>query len=159
MGDETKLNNGGHDNFMTLDPQGNQLTPEFGYCLYKDSQVVQIQEMPECAPPGQLPRSITIILQNDLVDKLKPGDRAQVTGIYRAAPNVSNGVIRGTFKTHIVATGVQSLMLEKEKPTLSEQDIANFRKLSKDNNVFETLGASIAPSIEGNLSVKKSILL
>ena len=66
---------------------------------------------------------------------------------------------RGTFKTQIIATGVQSLLLEKEKPSLSEKDISNFRKLSKQDDLFDVLGSSIAPSIEGNLTVKKSILL
>ena len=42
---------------------------------------------------------------------------------------------------------------------MSEQDIKNIRKLSKDEDVFEVLGASIAPTIEGHKFVKKSILL
>ena len=69
--------------------------------------------MPESAPPGQLPRSITVVLQNDLVNQLKPGDRVEVTGVYRAVPNVSMGMVRGTFRTQIVATGVKSLLAEK----------------------------------------------
>ena len=81
------------------DKDGNTLTHEYGYCLYKDSQVVTIQEMPESAPPGQLPRSVQVILQNDLVDSIKPGDRVEVTGVFRAAPNVHMGVTRGTFRT------------------------------------------------------------
>ena len=40
--------------------------------------------MPERAPPGQLPRSIQVVLENDLVDKAKPGDRVEVTGVFRA---------------------------------------------------------------------------
>ena len=83
--------------------------------------------MPECAPPGQLPRSINVVLQNDLVDKLKPGDRVEVTGVYRAVPNMIGGVTRGTFKTQIIATGVKSLLAEKEKPNLSEHDVKNIR--------------------------------
>ena len=115
--------------------------------------------MPECAPPGQLPRSINVVLQNDLVDKLKPGDRVEVTGVYRAVPNMIGGVTRGTFKTQIIATGVKSLLAEKEKPNLSEHDVKNIRSLKTNEKLFDILGGSIAPTIEGSLEVKKSILL
>ena len=65
----------GSNAFPTKDAQENPITPEYGYCIYKDHQVVTLQEMPERAPTGQLPRSIQVILENDLVDKIKPGDR------------------------------------------------------------------------------------
>jgi DNA replication licensing factor MCM3 len=42
---------------------------------------------------------------------------------------------------------------------LNEQDIKNIRKLAKEKEVFNILGNSIANSIEGNLNVKKGILL
>ena len=160
MGQDSSLKGtNGSETFPVKDKDGNSLTHEYGYCLYKDSQVVTIQEMPESAPPGQLPRSVTVILQNDLVDSIKPGDRVEVTGVYRAAPNVHMGMTRGTFRTQIVATGITSLLAEKQKPSLSEQDIKNIRKLAKEEDVFDVLGASIAPTIEGAKYVKKSILL
>lgn len=59
----------------------------------------------------------------------------------------------------LVATGVSDLLAEKQKPTMSEQDIKNIRKLSKDKDLFNVLGGSLAPSIEGSLNVKKSLLL
>ena len=42
---------------------------------------------------------------------------------------------------------------------MSEQDIKQIRKLAKDDDVFNILGESVAPSIEGHLNVKRSILL
>src|SRR4051794_35820220 len=73
--------------YPTEDENRNPLTTEFGYCVYRDHQTISIQEMPERAPPGQLPRSIDVILDDDIVDKAKPGDRIQLVGVYRSLGN------------------------------------------------------------------------
>jgi DNA replication licensing factor MCM3 len=97
-------------------------------------------------------------LEKDLVDACKPGDRIDVTGVFKAIPAQIMGNA-GNFKQQIVAIGVKSLLADKEKPILHENDIKAIRKLSKEGNVFETLGASIAPSIQGAKYVKQAILL
>lgn len=145
--------------FPTKDQNDNPLSTEYGYCVYKDSQVITIQEMPERAPPGQLPRSIQVVLENDLVDKCKPGDRVQITGVFRAKTPGGQGGMSANFGTVLVATGVQSLLLEKERPQLTEGDIRNIRKLAKEPQLFDIMGNSVANTIEGNLTVKKAILL
>jgi len=35
------------------------------------------------APPGLLPQSVTVVLQGELVNSVKPGDRVQMMGIYK----------------------------------------------------------------------------
>jgi DNA replication licensing factor MCM3 len=114
--------------------------------------------MPERTPTGQLPRSVKIILENDLVDKTKPGDRVHITGVYRANLNThqTHNAIVDNF---IIATGVQQIHYERERPNLDENDIKNIKTLAKDEKAFTILGGSIASSIEGNLNVKKALLL
>ena len=42
---------------------------------YRDYQEIRVQENVEKLEMGNIPRSITVILEDDLVDKTKPGDR------------------------------------------------------------------------------------
>ena len=50
----------------------------------------------------------------------------------------------------MVATGVKNIVMEREKPILSDTDIRNIKKISKEKELFEILGGSVASSIEGH---------
>ena len=45
--------------------------------------MVALQEMPESTEVGQLPRSVDVLVTNDLVDLAKQGDRIQIVGVYK----------------------------------------------------------------------------
>nr|XP_050847841.1 DNA replication licensing factor Mcm3 [Vespula vulgaris] len=146
--------------YPTTDEDGNPLETEFGLSTYKDHQTLTIQEMPEKAPAGQLPRSVDVICDNDLVDLCKPGDRVQVVGNYRCLPGKQGGYTSGTFRTVVIANNIMQLSKEASL-SISHDDVAMCKKLAKSNpckNIFELLSKSLAPSIHGNEYIKKAIL-
>ncbi|XP_055120425.1 DNA replication licensing factor MCM3 isoform X6 [Symphalangus syndactylus] len=141
------------------DEENNPLETEYGLSVYKDHQTITIQEMPEKAPAGQLPRSVDVILDDDLVDKAKPGDRVQVVGTYRCLPGKKGGYTSGTFRTVLIACNVKQ-MSKDAQPSFSAEDIAKIKKFSKtrSKDIFDQLARSLAPSIHGHDYVKKAIL-
>uniref|UniRef100_A0A3P8T3Y4 DNA replication licensing factor MCM3 n=1 Tax=Amphiprion percula TaxID=161767 RepID=A0A3P8T3Y4_AMPPE len=145
--------------YPTKDEENNPLETEFGLSIYKDHQTITVQEMPEKAPAGQLPRSVDIILDNDLVDVVKPGDRVQVIGTYRCLPGKKGGFTSGTFRTIMIACNVKQ-MSKDVSPHFSADDVAKIRNFSQTRsiNVFDQLARSLAPSIHGHEYIKKAIL-
>ncbi|KAK2807846.1 hypothetical protein FQN50_005235 [Emmonsiellopsis sp. PD_5] len=145
------------------DDEGNPLITEYGYCIYRDHQTISIQEMPERAPAGQLPRGVDVILDDDLVDRVKPGDRIQLVGIYRSLGNRNASTSSSTFRTVILANNIIQLTSKSgggiAQATITDTDIRNINKLAKKKNVFDLLSQSLAPSIYGHDYVKKAILL
>ncbi|KAI1241320.1 hypothetical protein IHE44_0009799 [Lamprotornis superbus] len=145
--------------YPTKDEENNPLETEFGLSVYKDHQTITIQEMPEKAPAGQLPRSVDVVLDDDLVDRVKPGDRVQVVGTYRCLPGKKGGYTSGTFRTILIACHVKQ-MSKDVRPLYSASDVAKIKRFSKSRSkdIFDQLARSLAPSIHGHEYIKKAIL-
>lgn len=163
--DQTMTANGASSTsvYPTQDAEGNPLVTEYGYCTYRDHQTISIQEMPERAPAGQLPRGVDVIMDDDMVDRVKPGDRIQLVGIYRSLGNRNAGTGSSTFKTLILANNVILLSSKSgggiAQAAITDTDIRNINKISKQRRVFDLLSQSLAPSIYGHDYIKKAILL
>ncbi|OMP82076.1 DNA replication licensing factor mcm3 [Diplodia seriata] len=149
--------------YPTEDDDGNPLITEYGYSTYRDHQTISIQEMPERAPAGQLPRGVDVILDDDLVDRVKPGDRIQLVGVYRSLGNRNAQNASSTFRTLILANNIILLSSKSgggiAQATITDTDIRNINKISKHKKVFDLLSQSLAPSIHGHDYIKKAILL
>ncbi|XP_023339006.1 DNA replication licensing factor MCM3 [Eurytemora carolleeae] len=144
--------------YPTQDEDGNPLQTEFGDCKFKDHQTLTLQEMPEKAPTGQLPRNCDVILDNDMVDAAKPGDRVQVVGCFRCLPNKQQGYTGGTFRTVVIANNI-TLLSKEVTPNITGKDVHECKKFSKQKgSVFDILSKSLAPSIHGHEFVKKALL-
>ena len=58
----------------------------------------------EDMPAGQTPHTVVMFAHDDMVDKVQPGDRVTITGIYRATPlrvNPRQRNVKAVYKTHI----------------------------------------------------------
>ena len=152
--------------YPVTDDAGNLLSTEFGLCTYTDCQTVTVQELPEAAPAGQLPRSVDVVLEHDLCDACKPGDRVAVAGVYRAAPPRASGVMSGVFYAVLLGASVQKLSGGpgggsggSGDGAVTADDIENIESLASSPDVLRQLAASLAPSIYGHDLVKLGLVL
>mmetsp|Transcript_35774 Transcript_35774/g.50687 ORF Transcript_35774/g.50687 Transcript_35774/m.50687 type:complete len:728 (-) Transcript_35774:229-2412(-) len=147
--------------YPTKDKDGNSLETEFGLSTFKDHQTITLQEMPEKAPMGQLPRSVELILDHDLVDRIKPGDRVQVVGIFRALASSANGQASSSsvFPTVVLANNVQVLGYEGKQLAYTKEDVRAIKDLSQRQDILDVLGRSFASSILGHEIIKKALVL
>jgi DNA replication licensing factor MCM4 len=75
-------------------------------CSFGDRQMLKLQETPELVPEGETPQNVVIYCYDDLVDQVRPGDRVEVTGIYRAStvrPIRNWSKCSAVYRTHIDA--------------------------------------------------------
>ncbi|KAG4106865.1 MCM-domain-containing protein [Neocallimastix lanati (nom. inval.)] len=152
-------------------------------CIYSDKQIWRLQETPDEVPDGQTPHSVSLCCYEDLVDTAKPGDRLEITGVFRAIPvrvNPRQHTIKQLFKTYIDIVHVkhssskriaidENLIGENEAVIkhdeednlkyINEEEEKNLISLSQSPDIYERLAASLAPSIFGMEDVKKGVLL
>ncbi len=73
-------------------------------CYFSDKQHVKMQETPETVPEGETPYTIHVCAYEDLVDYVKPGDRIEVIGIYKAMGvrvDSAKRTLKNVYRTYI----------------------------------------------------------
>ncbi len=127
---------------------------------YVNWQLMVVQEKPEELPAGQLPRSIEVIVEDDLVDVARPGDKVTVIGIAEAKPDRLPRKGSSTiFTIRIYANNIEVSQKLLEDVSLTEEDVEKIKALSKDPWIHKRIIMSIAPSIYGHWDIKEAIAL
>lgn len=67
--------------FVMSNCKGKNYVAVEGTSEFSDYQEIKLQELFKTLKPGLIPRSITIIMENTLVESCKPGDDVMITGI------------------------------------------------------------------------------
>ncbi|MEM4579426.1 MAG: Minichromosome maintenance protein MCM, partial [Thermosphaera sp.] len=132
-----------------------ELVPEKS--KFVDWQKIVVQEKPEEIPPGQMPRSVEVILTGDLIDVARPGDRVIITGVLRVAPFTSvtkPSGLKPLFSFYIEANHVDVQQKILEEIEITREDEEKIKELARDPWIREKIIASIAPGIYGHWDVK-----
>merc|ERR1719309_1109985 len=134
---------------------------------FSDKQLIKLQEAPDDMAAGQTPHTVVLYVHGELTDKVMPGDRVYVTGIYRAVPHRSNprvSSIMCIFKTHVDVVhfrkaDVARLRDGSDDNLFTPDRVEYLKELSALPDVYDRLSRAIAPNIYENDDIKKGILL
>lgn len=144
------------------DIEGHALRTELGLCTFMDSQCAVLQEAPERAPTGQLPRNVEVRFDDDLVDAVKPGDRVLLVGVYMPYTTSDSKSFQSiVLVNHVVPTQAFTFL---SRPIPSVEDrLTRFAQKCVEQlgpgGVLETLSKAVAPTIYGMTAAKQAILL
>jgi len=124
---------------------------------FKDWQKIEIQEPLEKLKGNEQAEYIRVFVEDDLVNKVSAGDKTRFVGILRLLPPEKD-------KKDIFGKYLDCLYLEETAKEFTEVDVTKeeeekIRRLSKDPQIYEMLGQSVAPAIYGHDIVKESIAL
>eukprot|EP00316_Scyphosphaera_apsteinii_P008086 CAMPEP_0119311654 /NCGR_PEP_ID=MMETSP1333-20130426/23232_1 /TAXON_ID=418940 /ORGANISM="Scyphosphaera apsteinii, Strain RCC1455" /LENGTH=831 /DNA_ID=CAMNT_0007316087 /DNA_START=39 /DNA_END=2534 /DNA_ORIENTATION=+ len=153
-------------------------------CHFVDKQIIRLQESPEHMPEGETPQTVSMCTWQNMVDFAMPGDRVEITGIYRALPvrtNARRRTVNSLYKTYVDIVHVRKiergrLRNESDSANGSNETSAGFEEsnelreageerkqeileLSKAENLYEKLADALAPSVWEMEDIKKGILL
>ncbi|GMH02785.1 hypothetical protein Nepgr_004624 [Nepenthes gracilis] len=148
-------------------------------CRFADKQIVRLQETPDEIPDGGAPHTVSLLMHDKLVDTGKPGDRVEVTGIYRAMSvrvGPTQRTVKSLFKTyidclHIKKTDKSRMQCEDplevengpcrnddDAPFDYQEKVEQLKELSKQPDIYDRLTKSLAPNIWELDDVKKGLL-
>lgn len=126
-----------------------------------DTQTITVEENPDSREGSQEPSTLKIRLEGDLVDpdfqkKVVPGNVAEITGIVRERPFKKNSK---KFDMYMEANYLEPTQQEFEQLELQEDEIEEIKELAEEDEIFDKVARSIAPSIYGHHQIKKAIAL
>ncbi|MFH1224603.1 MAG: minichromosome maintenance protein MCM [Candidatus Diapherotrites archaeon] len=123
---------------------------------FEDYQKVMIQEPLELIRSSEQATTIDVYVNDDMVNRVVPGDRTRIVGILRLRPPKDKNVVYGRY---LEAVHTEETAKEFEKIEVTKDEEKEIRKLAAKPDIYHLLVQSIAPAIYGHEIVKESIVL
>ncbi|XP_075982792.1 minichromosome maintenance 5 [Anticarsia gemmatalis] len=133
-------------------------------CKCIDYQVLKLQEAPESIPQGEMPRHLTVYCERVLCERVAPGARVTVLGIYsikkiakigREGRDKGSVGVRSSYLRAVGLTAEEGVTGGLRPFTADEEE--QFRRLAASPDIYERIAKSIAPSVFGAVDMKKAI--
>ena len=128
-----------------------------------DQQVLKLQEAPDDVPVGELPRHILVSADRYLANRVVPGSRCVVMGvfsIYNSQKSKGNGAV-AIRNPYLRAVGIQTDLSHNQASgmgmQLTDEEEQEFLEMSRRPDLYSVMASCIAPSIYGNADIKKAI--
>ncbi|KAI9744168.1 MAG: minichromosome maintenance protein 5 [Claussenomyces sp. TS43310] len=133
-------------------------------CQFVDQQILKLQEAPDQVPVGELPRHVLISADRYLTNRVVPGSRCTIMGIFsifqtKASKGSSTTSAVAIRTPYLRAVGIYSDVdhTAKGNAIFSEEEEQEFLEMSRRPDLYTVFANCIAPSIYGNADIKKAI--
>lgn len=122
---------------------------------YKDIQLVTIQEPLDKIRSGFQPAEIQVCFEDDMINKVKPGDLVNINGVLE----LRNKRSENFFTEYVTAEYVEQLQQDFEEVIITPHERDEIIELSRKDNLFDVISESIIPSLHGNKELKEALAL
>lgn len=129
---------------------------------FVDVQNAESQELLERLKGGTPAATIALWLEDDLVNRVTPGETVAIVGVMRLRPpqKDKHGAESGQIYTrYIDVVSVQKTQREFEEIETTREDVAQIMELSRDSHLYDQMRDSVAPGIYGHNEVKEALCL
>ncbi|XP_042906922.1 DNA replication licensing factor mcm5-A isoform X2 [Parasteatoda tepidariorum] len=135
-------------------------------CECVDYQILKMQESPDYVPHGEMPRHLMLYCDRNLCERVVPGNRVTVLGIYsikkvsRSKKGQSEKANVGIRNPYIRVVGISVVTEGAGRSTgitFTSEEEETFRFLASSPNILDRITKSIAPSIYGSVDIKKAV--
>ncbi|XP_058457338.1 DNA replication licensing factor Mcm5-like [Malaya genurostris] len=138
-------------------------------CKCVDFQVLKLQELPDFIPQGEIPRHMQLFCERSLCERVVPGNRVLIHGIFSirkiGKPSKQDGrekAIVGVRAPYMRVIGItvdtEGVGAISRFSNITTEEESTFRKMAANPNIYDSLSASLAPSIFGSQDIKKAIV-
>jgi len=128
---------------------------------FVDMQWAQAQELLERLHGGVTPAHIDLMMEDDLVNSVIPGDTVEITGIMRIRPQSKGKKDDSSqvYERYLDVIYVKNTQRDFEQLETTKDEEALIKEYSTNPKIFELMQNSLAPGIYGHDEVKDALIL